>query len=132
CGRTTIGRPLFCNYCGRSYDRRICSQKHANPRTAEACSRCGTRNLSVPQPKVPLLWRLIAAALELLAALVVIAVSLAFFRELHESLAASSDVPGRLAAQWLGLILLFAGWYLLPDWLRLLIYVLLKRKRQRD
>jgi len=51
---------LFCNFCGRSYDVKLCSKLHMNPRFAEACSHCGSRDLSVPQPKVPLAFRLAA------------------------------------------------------------------------
>src|SRR6266481_1646550 len=53
CNRATIGDPLFCNFCGRSYNIKLCQKLHVNPRNAEACSRCGSRDLSTPQPKVP-------------------------------------------------------------------------------
>src|SRR5215472_12922424 len=54
CNRITPGAPLFCNYCGRSYDVKLCPRRHANPRTAEACSQCGSRDLSTPQPRRPI------------------------------------------------------------------------------
>lgn len=57
CGRITPGDPLFCNVCGRSFDRKLCPRLHPNPRSAEICSRCGSRELSTPQPKVGLEWR---------------------------------------------------------------------------
>ena len=53
CNRVTIGEPLFCNFCGRSYNIKLCPKLHVNPRYAEACSHCGIRELSTPQPKVP-------------------------------------------------------------------------------
>src|SRR5690348_576072 len=53
CNRITAGEPLFCNFCGRSYDVRLCPRRHPNPRKAKACSQCGSRELSTPQPKVP-------------------------------------------------------------------------------
>src|SRR5579863_9359147 len=53
CSRMTPGEPLFCNSCGRSYDVKLCPRHHMNPRTAEACSQCGSRDLSTPQPRVP-------------------------------------------------------------------------------
>jgi hypothetical protein len=52
CGRLTSGEPMFCQFCGRSYDVKLCPRLHANPRWAEVCSQCGSRELSTPQPKV--------------------------------------------------------------------------------
>jgi RNA polymerase subunit RPABC4/transcription elongation factor Spt4 len=54
CGRITPGDPLFCNYCGRSYDTKLCPRMHPNPRRAEVCSRCGSRDFSTPQPLRPI------------------------------------------------------------------------------
>jgi hypothetical protein len=61
CHRITVGEPLFCNFCGRTYDVKLCSARHANPRSAQICSQCGSREFSIPQPRAPfwlapLLW----------------------------------------------------------------------------
>lgn len=53
CNRITSGEPLFCNFCGRSYNVKLCPRLHPNPRNAEICSLCGSHDLSTPQPKVP-------------------------------------------------------------------------------
>lgn len=53
CNRITAGEPLFCNFCGRSYNVKLCPRLHANPRNSQICSQCGSRDLSTPQPKVP-------------------------------------------------------------------------------
>lgn len=66
CRRITAGEPLFCNFCGRSYNYKLCPHRHPNPRTAEVCNQCGSRELSQPHPKVPL-W--LAATLTLASAL---------------------------------------------------------------
>ena len=63
CRRITAGEPLFCNFCGRSYDYKLCPHRHPNPRTAEVCSQCGSRDLSTPHPHVSF-W--LAALLTLL------------------------------------------------------------------
>jgi hypothetical protein len=60
CGRATAGKPPFCNHCGRSYDVKLCPRLHENTRGAEVCSRCGSRELSTPQPRIPTIWRLLA------------------------------------------------------------------------
>jgi RNA polymerase subunit RPABC4/transcription elongation factor Spt4 len=51
CRKITSGNPAYCNYCGKSYDVKLCSRGHSNPRTAEVCSVCGSRNLSIPQTR---------------------------------------------------------------------------------
>jgi RNA polymerase subunit RPABC4/transcription elongation factor Spt4 len=53
CHRITTGEPLFCNFCGRSYDFKLCPHRHPNPRSAEVCNQCGSREMSTPHPKVP-------------------------------------------------------------------------------
>jgi len=49
CRKITSGKPSYCNYCGKSYEAKLCQRGHANPRGAEVCSSCGSRNLSLPQ-----------------------------------------------------------------------------------
>lgn len=53
CRRLTTGEPLYCNYCGSSYNVKLCPARHLNPRTAEVCSQCGSRDLSTPAPPMP-------------------------------------------------------------------------------
>src|SRR5438876_9237400 len=59
CGRVTVGEPLFCNFCGRSYDIKLCPKLHANPRGTRVCSKCGSAELSTPQPPVPFWARIL-------------------------------------------------------------------------
>src|SRR5882724_4370705 len=59
CGRMTPGEPFFCNFCGRSYDVKLCPRHHPNPRIAEVCSQCGSHDLSTPQPKVSVWWKIL-------------------------------------------------------------------------
>lgn len=65
CHRLTAGKPIFCNYCGRSFDVKLCSKMHVNPRAAQACSQCGSKELSSPQPKIPMLLRPLIVFLQL-------------------------------------------------------------------
>lgn len=64
CHRITNGPdPLYCNSCGKSYEVQLCPRLHVNTRTAQFCSLCGSRDLSVPQPRTswwisPFLWLL--------------------------------------------------------------------------
>jgi RNA polymerase subunit RPABC4/transcription elongation factor Spt4 len=57
CHKITRGKPYFCNFCGSSYGVKLCGRLHPNPRLAHACSQCGSRDLSTPQPRIPLLLR---------------------------------------------------------------------------
>src|SRR2546427_9169501 len=66
CGNLTMGKPLFCNRCGRSFDVRLCPRLHPNPRHAEVCSQCGSSELSTPQPKVSIWWRVLAFLIRVL------------------------------------------------------------------
>ncbi|HSR49651.1 MAG TPA: zinc ribbon domain-containing protein [Acidobacteriota bacterium] len=53
CRRLTAGQPMFCNHCGASYDVKLCPRRHVNPRTARVCSTCGSPDLSLPAPALP-------------------------------------------------------------------------------
>lgn len=53
CHKTTTGDPLFCHSCGATYDAKLCPARHINPRWAQVCSQCGSRDLSTPAPPRP-------------------------------------------------------------------------------
>src|SRR5438067_616744 len=52
CHRLIPGDPLFCHFCGRSFDVKLCPHRHVNPRIAQVCTECGSRDLSTPAPVV--------------------------------------------------------------------------------
>jgi len=95
---------------------------------AEACSRCGSRNLSLPQPRIPLLWRILAVALLLAIGVSLADFSSAFAIEVWKSLVASGALSGELATRGLMLAVLWGLWGILPDCLRIVIRRLLKRR----
>jgi hypothetical protein len=129
CNRITTGDPLFCNFCGRSYDVKLCPRLHPNPRIAQTCSQCGNRDLSTPQPKVPLWARIILFFLPWIpgTVLTVLSVGAAIFclnQILHS--------PRMMMAAFLLLIALGFLWWVwaqLPLWFRKAIYRLLKHRR---
>jgi RNA polymerase subunit RPABC4/transcription elongation factor Spt4 len=53
CHRLTTGDPLYCDHCGSTYDAKLCPARHINPRNAEVCAQCGSRDLSTPAPRLP-------------------------------------------------------------------------------
>lgn len=128
CGRMTPGEPFFCNFCGRSYDVKLCPRMHPNPRIAEICSQCGSRDLSTPQPKVPLSWRFFAWLTRVLMGILLVCLSALLF------VTALLHPETRNAALALGIMiaLLWWLWSQLPDWFRKLVRKALARGRRKD
>ncbi len=114
CGKMTAGEPLYCGTCGRTYDVKLCPRHHVNPRGAEVCSKCGSRELSTPQPKIPaaiqLLGLLVRLGLGLLLAYASLSLIVALIR--------SPEVRQLLAAFGVLLVVLWGLWMKLPDWFR--------------
>jgi hypothetical protein len=131
CNHMTPGEPLFCNSCGRSYDVKLCPRRHANPRTAEACSQCGSRDLSTPQPRRPgwtpilgfLLTALPGVFLSTATIVITLAAVIAIIRR--------PDMIVALALLMIPYGILWWMWSQIPAWFRNQIYKLLKRKRER-
>jgi hypothetical protein len=118
CHRITAGEALFCNFCGRSYDVRLCPHRHPNPRTAQICSQCGSWELSSPHPKVPLWLAPLVLLLSVLPGLVLLLLSVLFLIGLIQVLVSSQQLLFEFFL--LGLLLAVLWWlYLqLPGWLR--------------
>lgn len=118
CSRITTGDPLFCSGCGRSYDKKLCPRLHPNPRSAEVCSRCGSREFSTPQPKVSIFWKLFEWLLRMFVGILIVVVSLVlvfgFITELLQTQA------GQTGVVLLGILLIGLSWVWskLPNWLR--------------
>ena len=47
CSHLSVGKPLFCATCGRSYGSTYCPKLHRNGPSAAACSQCGSTDLSL-------------------------------------------------------------------------------------
>ena len=132
CNHLTPGESLYCNSCGRTYDVKLCPRRHANPRTAEACSQCGSRDLSTPQPRrpgwAPALGFLLSAVPGILLGTASIAVALAAVIGILQR-------PDMIIA--LGLLtipfgILWWAWSQIPAAFRTALYKLLRRKRDRQ
>jgi RNA polymerase subunit RPABC4/transcription elongation factor Spt4 len=117
CGRITAGEPRYCQFCGRTYDVKLCPRRHENPRFAEVCSQCGSRELSTPQPKVSFLWRVVEFFVRVMVGLLIVFVFLSFLY----GMLASSRTGDALMALGLLLGVLFVLWTMLPDWFRRLV-----------
>ena len=117
CGRLTGGDPRYCQFCGRSYDVKLCPRRHENPRFAEVCSQCGSRELSTPQPKVSVLWKIAEFFLRGLVGLLIVYVVLSFI----DAMLSSPETGNALLALVLLLVPLAILWGMVPDWLRKLV-----------
>jgi hypothetical protein len=127
CNKVTQGKPLFCNFCGRSYNVKLCPRLHPNGRNAQACSQCGSRDLSTPAPRAPIWISVAVFFLSLVPGFLLLLVSLLFLiGVLHELLGNPRMLLGFF---FLGIALsvLWAMWTRLPLALRQFI-----RKRLID
>lgn len=71
CFRFHPGHPTFCSHCGRSFDTRICTRGHRNPRHAEYCAECGSADLSTPAPPASFLFHLSGMVLYVFSGVVI-------------------------------------------------------------
>jgi hypothetical protein len=130
CGHTTGGEPLFCNSCGRSFDIKLCPKLHMNPRLAEACSQCGTRDLSIPQPRVPLRWQLLAFLTQFLSGIFIALLTLPVLFQLLKGLFSNLKIDHSQAILILLLAALWSIWSILPGYFRRVIYRSIKRRQE--
>jgi RNA polymerase subunit RPABC4/transcription elongation factor Spt4 len=121
CNRVTPGEPLFCNFCGRSYDVKLCPRMHVNPRSAEVCSQCGSREFSTPQPRMPFRTKAFIAVTMFALGAVLLLSSLLFVVEVLKAALSNARVQMALGAMAILFALLWWMWLQLPQWLRKLI-----------
>lgn len=129
CNRITAGEPLFCNHCGATYDAKLCPRLHVNPRWADVCAQCGSRDLSTPQPRVPFLakalLRLVPVAFAILAGFITLLFLIAIIQHL-------ANQPGLVLALIILVALLWWLWSEIPLFIRKFIYRVLKKKESRE
>ncbi len=128
CGKMTAGEPMYCATCGRTYDVKLCPRQHVNPRGVAICSRCGSCELSTPQPRIPMSVRLLAIVIRLGAGLLLFYLTLQFLIALLNS----SVVRQFFIAIGMLLGVLWWMWTRLPDWLQEAIRELWQKERRRD
>jgi len=129
CNRITPGEPLFCNFCGRSYNVKLCPRMHPNPRSAEACSQCGSRDLSTPQPRVPLWAPVLQFFLSLIPGFILTVLSILSVALVIRAIRQSPRALTSLVFLLLALGVFWWIWSRIPQWFRKAIYKMLKRKR---
>ena len=128
CRRITTGDPLFCNFCGRSYNFKLCPRQHPNPRSAEICSQCGSRELSTPQPRTPIWLSLLLALIPVLPGLLLILLSILVIVELVQALVNNQQLLLQIMLRTLPLALLWWIYLHLPSLFRKGVSKMLGRK----
>lgn len=131
CGRITAGEPLYCNFCGRSYDVKLCPRHHVNPRVADVCSQCGSRELSTPQPRVSVWWRVLEFLARVIFGLFFAYVALAVLLGVLEGLLSTPEAQNALLVIGLLVALLWWLWSKLPDSIRKLVRRSFERKERK-
>jgi len=132
CNRITTDEPLFCNSCGRSYGVKLCPRLHKNPRNAQACSQCGSRDLSTPAPKAPFWISIAVFLLSLVPGFLLLVVSLLSIMAIVHALFMNRRMLFGFVFLALALTVLWAMWTRLPLALRQFIRKrLLDREKER-
>ncbi len=128
CHRVTAGEPLFCNFCGRSYDWKLCPSRHPNPRNAEICSQCGSRDLSTPQPRVSFWLGPLLVLLSALPGIALFGITVLLLIALVEVLITNQQLL--FEVMWMGLMIAILWWlYMqLPGFLRKALSKMFRKK----
>src|SRR5215472_5242971 len=108
CGRITTGQPFYCQFCGRTYNVKLCPRLHPNSRSATVCSQCGSRELSIPAPRLPILLKPLVFVLSILPGLILLFGSVVFLAVFIQHLA--RDPNSLLGLMLIGLVLALC-WY---------------------
>ena len=132
CGRVTTGKPSFCQFCGRTYNVKLCPKHHPNPRNAVVCSECGSRELTVPAPKIPLWLRPFFFLLTILPGILLIGASILFVFAFVRQLVTN---PNMLLQMMLIGLMLGLAWLIymqLPGFVRQLIHKIIAKGGKHD
>jgi hypothetical protein len=118
CHKTTTGEPMFCHFCGFTYDAKLCSARHINPRWAIVCSQCGSRDLSTPAPPVPFWLKPLLLAASLLPGLVLAGLLVLAAISVFQEVLTNQAIQGQLVAAILVLALLWWLYLQLPHFIQ--------------
>lgn len=117
CRRMNPGKPLYCQYCARTFEVRICSKcRSINSKAALACGKCGSFELSDIAGEIPF-WAIFLKALFWLFLVLFV---IGFFMNLV------SFVPLLVV-----IVLLLLGYSFLPEEVKNIIKLILSLIKQK-
>lgn len=96
------------------------------------CSRCGSRDLSTPQPRISFWWKVVAFFLKVGVVLTGIALGLACLIALLQGLFSSPQLQAIVFGMGILTALLWWIWSEIPDWVKKLARWFLKREKQYE
>jgi len=132
CGIVTAGQPLYCSHCACTFDIKLCPRRHVNPRTAEVCSQCGSRDLSRPQPRVPWWAPILQWFLSVIPGAFLTLATLAVGLSGIIAILQNPQMIVALALLAIPFGILWWMWSEIPAWFRTKIYHLLRHRRNRE
>jgi len=132
CHRITLGEPLFCNFCGRSYDVKLCPARHINPRSAVICSQCGSHDLSTPHPRMSILKNVLLRSIRIVPGILLLVFSILFLVEFVRSFLQNPVIQAQTLCAGLMLALLWWAYMQLPAFIRNGLKAFVRRKRSKD
>lgn len=131
CRHITAGEdPLFCNHCGSSYDAKVCPARHVNPRTAEVCSECGSRDLSIPAPPLTFAVRILLRAVTIVPGVILVFLSALLLVGFAQAILTNEQVQLQLLVLTLLVGLLWFVYSQMPAFLKRLLRSSWRRLRQ--
>ena len=111
------------------YNIKLCPKLHVNPCNAEACSHCGRRELSLPQPKVPFWATILLFFLSVIPGLILAIFSVVAVAFFIRHFLNAPDMLLALTILQLILGLLWWGWTEIPLFFREAIHKMLQQRR---
>src|SRR5207253_6321912 len=105
---------------------------HANPRGTRVCSKCGSAELSTPQPRVPLWATILPFLLMLISGLILVLISVGLVAFFVERFLFSYDMLFGLIAMGFVLVVLWWGWTQVPIFFRKTLRQFLQRHGNDD
>jgi hypothetical protein len=130
CHHITIGQPLFCNFCGSSYDVKLCPHRHLNPRIAQVCSQCGSHDLSTPAPRASFATVVLMGIVSIFPGIALLLITLLILLGLLQAILTNEQLQLQLLILAL---LLGVLWYIyihLPPFIRRIPRTLWNKKKQ--
>ncbi len=131
CGKITSGEPLFCNFCGSSFDVKLCPRLHPNPRIATVCSKCGSLDLSSPHPRVSFWWHVLGYLLRIALGALLVWLSLTLLVTVFQELVHRPAFQAGMVVIGILLLGLWFLWAMLPHWMQKFIRHLIARKEDK-
>lgn len=130
CHRFTAGEPLYCNFCGSSYGVKLCPARHINPRSAQICSQCGSRDLSTPAPRLSLLLHPLLYGLSLVPGVFLLLISILFLDGVIHILVTNQQIQLQVLLLGLLLGLLWLAYMQLPEFIRKLFRTIWRKPKK--